>query len=155
MKHIYASDKIVILHSLFPCFFSKGPLSFLADYLSVTKDSYIHVVDRIMALINFQLQFCKVSTLTFHGRPSTVICQLFGIMFAAFAFMNSQASQQNHDPDGFVFWHNAWHCYPLIAIVIEIFEFLYLEEYDASKDGSLWTSLGSTKVRVTRTKKCE
>lgn len=119
----------------------------------MTKDSNIHVIDRLMAIINFQLQSWKVLTLTFYGRPSTVFCQFCGIIYAITSFMNSQESQQSLDPDGFIFWHNAWHCYPMIAIFIEIFDF-YLGEYDVSKNGSVWNALGSTKVRVTRTKKC-
>jgi len=118
---------------LFACLlaFVQGPLSFTADYLSMTDDTFIHVIDRFMAMVNLAIQSWKVATLFYHARSGTFFCQLCAIIFAAFSFMNSQDAQQAHDPEGFIFWHNMWHIYPFIVFFIECFDFLYLGDYDA------------------------
>ncbi len=116
----------------------------------MTKDSYIHVLDRIMAIINCSMQSWKVCTISFYSRPSILICQICAITFAFFCFLNSQASQQAQDPNSFLFWHNAWHCFPFVGIAIEVYEFLYLGEYNSEKHGSIFSAVRSKQFYVDR-----
>jgi hypothetical protein len=99
--------------------------------MKMTGDTFIHVFDRFMAVFNVTLQFWKLFEIFFHGRPGTFYVQLCAITFAIFSFMNSQDAQEAHDCEGFIFWHNCWHVYPLIGIVIESFDYFYLGDYDA------------------------
>lgn len=106
----------------------------------MTKDSYIHVIDRFMALINLSTQTWKVSVLFYHARPATFYCQLCTVTLAIFCFMNSQEAQQDHHPEGFIFWHNLWHCYPFVAIFIECIDYYYFGEYVYKKSGESYYS---------------
>jgi len=97
----------------------------------MTNDSMVHVMDRFMAVSMMILNSWKIHALFFHVRPGTFCTQLAAFSFAAFAFLNSQDAQESHDTDGFVFWHNAWHVYPIHVILIEIYDNFVLGEYDA------------------------
>ncbi len=105
----------------------------------MTNDSIVHVVDRFMAVTNLTLQIWKITAISFYGRPKHFYCQLSAVTFAIFCFMNSQDAQEAQDMDGFVFWHNCWHIYPIVCICIEVTDFFYLGDCDAS---------GKTSVQV-------
>jgi len=110
--------------------FIQGPLSFAADYMNMTKDSNIHILDRIMALFCFILQIWRISSLWWHVRANTFFLHLSSFTFAIFCFTNSQNSQQYHDPDGFIFWHNLWHVYPFVCTAIELYDKYVLGDYE-------------------------
>lgn len=114
--------------------FIQGPLSFIADYMNMTKDSNIHVLDRIMALFCFILQIWRLSSLWCHVRTNTFFFHLGAFIFAIFCFMNSQEAQQFHDPDGFIFWHNLWHIYPLLCTLIELYDKFILGEFEVTEE---------------------
>lgn len=96
----------------------------------MTNDSVVHVIDRFMANINLSMQMWKLSTYMYYARPGTFYCHLCAITFAIFSFMNSQDAQHEQDREGFIFWHNCWHCYPFVCVVIESFDYYYLGELD-------------------------
>jgi len=104
--------------------FVQGPLSFSADYLNMTNDSIIHVIDRFMAVINTTLQSLRITLFYLYARPRIFILNLMAFIFAIFSFMKSQDSQQSHDVEGFIFWHNMWHCCPLLGIMIDVYDYL-------------------------------
>lgn len=83
-----------------------------------------------MAIINLAAQVWKLCTIFYYGRPGTFYVHLCAITFAVTAFFNSQGAQQAHDTNGFIFWHNCWHVYPFLCIIIEGFDYFYLGEYD-------------------------
>lgn len=107
-----------------------GPLSFWADYLSMTADSYAHVIDRFMAIVLFLASFWRVATVVYYQRPSVRYAELVSILFAGFFFMSSQDAQVNQDVDGWVFWHTMWHLYPFSCIIIQCTDKFLLNEYN-------------------------
>lgn len=95
----------------------------------MTNDSMIHVVDRVMASVNFALRSWHIAVMYFNIRPSMFYLNLAALSFAAFSFMNSQDAQESLDVEGFYFWHNCWHMYPLICIPLELVDKYVLDEY--------------------------
>mmetsp|Transcript_29861 Transcript_29861/g.68511 ORF Transcript_29861/g.68511 Transcript_29861/m.68511 type:complete len:262 (-) Transcript_29861:317-1102(-) len=98
--------------------FVQGPLSFMADYVHMTNDSIFHVVDRFLASVMAILECIKIISLFHYVRPITFIACSVSFACTIGCFMNSQISQSNHDATGFIFWHNAWHMYPVVSTVI-------------------------------------
>jgi hypothetical protein len=87
-----------------------APLSFLADYCHMTKDSTWHVYDRLMACISMILQIWKIVELWRHHTriPFLVLYSLL-LVLAVTCFGQSQAAQLSQDQEQFVLWHNLWH----------------------------------------------
>mmetsp|Transcript_238 Transcript_238/g.297 ORF Transcript_238/g.297 Transcript_238/m.297 type:complete len:218 (-) Transcript_238:2355-3008(-) len=108
----------------------QGPLSFWADYLSMTNDSYVHVIDRFMAIVLFITTFWRIASIAYFQRPSVCYAEFISILFAAFCFMNSQDAQVNEDVNGWIFWHTMWHLYPFIPIAIQCTDRFLLVEYN-------------------------
>ena len=128
----------------------QSPLSFLADYVYMTQDSYWHVLDRCCALPLMALECSKVvmmfyecfgkttssstttttSATTIHPR----LCLLYGVATccAVMSFFQSTAAQAALDRRGFVFWHNTWHTYPLVVSGIVVYDFYALEGWKRS-----------------------
>lgn len=116
--------------------FVQAPLSFLADYVHMEHDSYWHAVDRFVAL---PLMTCEVLKYALQCRQTykswkrndinaamhPLLCALYGmaIVFAFFCFTQSTVAQQSLHRDRFVYWHNAWHLYPLIASAATLVDF--------------------------------
>ena len=44
------------------------------------------------------------------------------VAMAVFSFLKSQKSQQTLNEDGFIFWHCAWHFYPIACCPLHIVE---------------------------------
>mmetsp|Transcript_9450 Transcript_9450/g.13880 ORF Transcript_9450/g.13880 Transcript_9450/m.13880 type:complete len:248 (-) Transcript_9450:1664-2407(-) len=128
----------------------QGPLSFIADYLNMTNDTVFHVIDRFMACTNMILLFGKLAAFYFHSRPSNFYASLASTSFAVLSFMNSQDAQELHDPEGFIFWHNMWHLYPIQCIVIEMYDAFVLGDYDdeMSRAGSSTRRITASSLRV-------
>jgi hypothetical protein len=112
----------------------QSPLSFLADYVHMTNDSYWHVVDRSMALPLMLIELVRVTLVTqqsiqYRQEPGRAMSlsllglQFAALLFAAFSFANSQGAQASLHHDGFIFWHNCWHLYPLLATLITLYDF--------------------------------
>lgn len=95
----------------------------------MTDDHSVHVIDRVFATFMTVTYSWKMFALYFYARPTTFFIQLAAFSFALFSFMNSQDAQESKDPDGFVFWHNCWHMYPIISSIIESFDMLVLGEH--------------------------
>lgn len=110
--------------------FLQGPLSFSADYLNMTNESMVHVVDRFMACLNVAFFAWRLSAFYFNARPAIFFSSLAASTFALFSFMNSQDAQESRDRDAFVFWHNLWHLYPFQCILIESYDVSVLGEYE-------------------------
>jgi len=110
--------------------FAQGPLSFLADYISMSKDSYFHVIDRFSATVLIGVEFLKITLMVrehiYKGRPFCRSVSLHGYVFAFVCaimfFMKSQESQNQQDLKGFIFWHNLWHTYPLVGSFLMMLE---------------------------------
>ena len=62
-----------------------------------------------------------IETMAMH--PTLVVLYGVAIGLAVFSFVQSTAAQSNLDRDAFVFWHTAWHLYPLVASAIVLFDF--------------------------------
>mmetsp|Transcript_8198 Transcript_8198/g.12409 ORF Transcript_8198/g.12409 Transcript_8198/m.12409 type:complete len:219 (+) Transcript_8198:82-738(+) len=129
--------------------FVQGPLSFSADYINMANDSFVHVIDKLLATFMFVMYLWRLASLFHNARPSNFILQLAAFCLALFSFMNSQDAQEAHDIEGFKFWHNMWHCFPLNLIVIELHDRFVLGEYDALSNSSIDSDLlASKKKRV-------
>jgi hypothetical protein len=107
-----------------------GPLSFWADYLNMANDSIAHVIDRSFAVIMFAVFLWRLTSLFHFARPSNFFLQLAAFSFAMFCFMNGQDAQEAYDIEGWKFWHNLWHCFPMFLTAIEIHDRYFLGEYD-------------------------
>ena len=42
---------------------------------------------------------------------------------AIFCYFKSQEAQKCLNEDGFVYWHCAWHCYPVLGIIVHFLEY--------------------------------
>ncbi len=115
----------------------------------MTNDSMIHVADRAMASMAFALRLWHIAAMYFNCRPSFFYLNLAAVSFAAFSFMNSQDAQESLDTEGFYFWHNCWHMYPLICIPLEIVDRYVLDEYNGriAKDEESTTMTSLTWMR--------
>lgn len=111
--------------------FFQGPLSFMADYMNMTHDSIYHTIDRFLAFFLLILEVCKIVTMAPHCRRNTFMLYASACAVAVASFFKSQEAQSNEDTDGFVFWHNIWHLYPLFCSVLMSYDYYVLGEYDA------------------------
>jgi len=100
----------------------QSPCSFLADYVHMTNISAWHTIDRFLACTMMCLELAKLVTMSVYTRPYIYMLNLTSVGLAIFCFLQSQKSQQALDEDGFIFWHCGWHCYPIAACIIHIFE---------------------------------
>ena len=100
----------------------QGPCSFLADYVNMTNVSLWHTVDRFVACVMMSLEIAKMIALRPYTRPLMYLVYLCCVGGAAFCFLKSQGAQQTLDADGFVFWHNGWHLYPIVQTVVYMIE---------------------------------
>ena len=107
-----------------------APLSYAADYLSMTKETYIHTVDRALACPMMAFEVSKALVMAPHVRWGTFGLYIASVAFAIFSFIQSSRAQEHVDADAFVFWHNCWHVYPLSVTVIMGFDYFVLGEYD-------------------------
>lgn len=88
----------------------QSPLSFAADYLNMSNDSYWHVADRLVATPALLLESSKIIAMVYHEiRLGVLISYSLALVFAVYCFAQSQESQQRLDRDAFVFFHNMWH----------------------------------------------
>jgi hypothetical protein len=97
----------------------------------MANDSFVHVIDKFLASFMFVMYIWRLASLFQNARPSNFILQLAAFCLALFSFMNSQDAQEAHDIEGFKFWHNMWHIFPLNLILIELHDRFVLGEYDA------------------------
>jgi hypothetical protein len=120
--------------------FLQAPLSFMADYVHMEHESYWHAADRCLAvplmtceLVKYLLQ-CRESWRAFQQYCSDRnaaaamqpwMCGLYGLgmMAAVFCFAQSAAAQEALHRDHFVYWHSAWHLYPLVVSAIILIDF--------------------------------
>lgn len=107
-----------------------APLSFAADYLSMTDDTYIHTVDRLLACPMMVFELCKALTMRRHVRLATFGLYMASVAVAIGSFVKSSQAQEHVDADAFIFWHNCWHVYPLLVSVVMGFDYFLLGEYD-------------------------
>lgn len=109
----------------------------------MTQDTYIHTADRLLACPMMLFELAKVITMIPHVRTGTFALYVSSVATAIYCFMKSSQAQDNHDANGFIFWHNCWHTYPLMICVIMGYDFFVLGEYDkATRRGAC--SAGST-----------
>lgn len=114
--------------------FFQGPLSFMADYMNMNKDSIFHVVDRCFAVPLTFMAFLRILVTLPHQRNVTAIVSICGFFTAIYSHQKSGTAQSNADLEGFIFWHCMWHMYPIVEIVITCFDLFVLGEYDALED---------------------
>ncbi|KAL9187730.1 hypothetical protein ACHAXT_006108 [Thalassiosira profunda] len=100
----------------------QGPCSFFADYVNMTNVSLWHTVDRFVACVMMSLEIAKMVALRPYTRPLIYLVYLCCVGGAAFCFLKSQGAQQTLNADGFVFWHNGWHLYPIVQTVVYMIE---------------------------------
>lgn len=101
--------------------FIQSPLSYIADYLYMTHDSYWHIIDRIFAFPGMILECVKYIIMIYVSvkypkQQNRYTCFVYGLNLcgALYCYSKSQQAQNNIDVHGFCFWHTAWHMYPII-----------------------------------------
>lgn len=101
-----------------------APLSFLADYVFMTDESIIHVMDRAMATPAAVMEGCRVMAYVANNVSSLMIFATIVVeMIAIYCFLQSAKAQADLHRDNFVFWHFSWHCYPLLASLLVVADF--------------------------------
>jgi len=100
----------------------QGPCSYFADYIHMTNVSYWHNVDRWLACTNMTLQLGELICMYRFTRPVVFASYIGCTAAAVISFLNSQHAQSALDTEGFIFWHNCWHCLPITLIVVCWFE---------------------------------
>lgn len=48
------------------------------------------------------------------------------IWFAIYSFLQSQSAQSRQDWNGYIFWHNCWHSYPVLKSVVHVMDLYVL-----------------------------
>eukprot|EP00581_Thalassiosira_minuscula_P008702 CAMPEP_0183707620 /NCGR_PEP_ID=MMETSP0737-20130205/4152_1 /TAXON_ID=385413 /ORGANISM="Thalassiosira miniscula, Strain CCMP1093" /LENGTH=548 /DNA_ID=CAMNT_0025935339 /DNA_START=144 /DNA_END=1790 /DNA_ORIENTATION=- len=116
----------------------QSPCSFLADYVHMTNISPWHAIDRVIAVFMMSCELLKLLILSTYTRPILYAAYLTSCAVAIYCFLQSQNAQETLDTEGFVFWHNCWHCYPLWSAVIYLVEWdwdrRWGDYYDFDKD---------------------
>ena len=102
--------------------YAQSPCSFLADYVHMTNISPWHTIDRLLACNMMCLELAKLITMRTYTRPIIYMFNLAFCGMAVLSFLQSQKVQQALDENGFIFWHCAWHCYPIAACIIHLIE---------------------------------
>lgn len=97
---------------------TKGPCSFLADYVHMTDNSHWHLIDRFLACLLMSCEMVKLIAMRPYTRPIVYGLHIIAVSAAVICFVNSQQSQKDLDTDGFIFWHCGWHCYPIAGTVV-------------------------------------
>eukprot|EP00588_Corethron_pennatum_P003476 CAMPEP_0194295192 /NCGR_PEP_ID=MMETSP0169-20130528/52823_1 /TAXON_ID=218684 /ORGANISM="Corethron pennatum, Strain L29A3" /LENGTH=112 /DNA_ID=CAMNT_0039044303 /DNA_START=79 /DNA_END=417 /DNA_ORIENTATION=+ len=100
----------------------------------MANDSFIHVIDKFFASFMLIMYLLRLASLFNNARPSNFFLQLAAFCFALFSFMKSQDAQEINEVEGFKFWHNLWHCFPLNLIIIEEYDRFILGKYDAQEE---------------------
>mmetsp|Transcript_24703 Transcript_24703/g.23727 ORF Transcript_24703/g.23727 Transcript_24703/m.23727 type:complete len:242 (-) Transcript_24703:105-830(-) len=118
----------------------QGPISFLADYMNMTNESNIHVIDRCLALPNFALETIKVLCSFHFVRKETFLISVMCLPCACYAFLQSSDAQNQLDADSFIFWHNMWHMIPLITIPLHLYEYIIRGELNHSEHKEYYDS---------------
>ena len=118
----------------------------------MTNISSWHVIDRCLACILMSMELVRIVVARPYTRPliyilylsccGAAICEsrvsicnsIISIQLLTWFFYNvclcnivvcflkSQESQNSLNADGFVFWHNCWHCYPLAGSFIQLLD---------------------------------
>ena len=68
------------------------------------------------------LELSKLLAMRRFTRPYIYMLYLVFVAMAVFSFLKSQKSQQTLNEDGFIFWHCAWHFYPIACCPLHIVE---------------------------------
>ena len=98
--------------------FIQAPLSFLADYLYMSEDSYWHVADRLfacpgvifeMSKFFLMIQDCVGAKQRKLEKATFAFLYIASFTGALVAFGRSQDAQKRLDRDGFILWHHLWH----------------------------------------------
>lgn len=100
----------------------QSPCSFLADYVNMTNVSPWHTIDRFLACFMMSLEVVKIIAMRPYTRPVVYLLYLTCCAGAVYCFLKSQEAQKTLSAEGFVFWHNGWHCYPLAATAVFFLE---------------------------------
>lgn len=100
----------------------QGPCSFFADYMHMSNVSLWHVVDRCLACTNMAFHLSELICSYPFTRPGIYASNLACTAAAVFSFLNSSRAQSALDTEGFIFWHNCWHCFPINLITVCWFE---------------------------------
>jgi hypothetical protein len=112
---------------------SPAPLSFTADYVYMTDESIAHVLDRAIAVPAALLELGKLFAYIGNKVPNQVIAFAFLLqIFAVYFFLQSTKAQAAIHRDDFVRWHFLWHCYPLAASSLAVFDF-YQREFEVRR----------------------
>mmetsp|Transcript_10807 Transcript_10807/g.16074 ORF Transcript_10807/g.16074 Transcript_10807/m.16074 type:complete len:245 (-) Transcript_10807:109-843(-) len=115
--------------------FVQGPFSFMADYVNMTNESIWHVLDRLLASPMSILTLAKL-VCTHWYMPSifAFVLDFLAFGFAIMSFTFSQLAQSNHDQEGFIFWHNCWHLYPILKIALFLTDMHIWDGLSAAKE---------------------
>lgn len=124
-KFPYYADALILI-------FVQGPLSFTADFLNMVTISPYHMIDKFCALPLVGLEITKIITMFQNGHRMASILTGIAFSFAIFCHTQSSSSQTVQDLNGFIFWHNMWHLYPIFASFIQALDFFVLDKYDSS-----------------------
>ena len=99
----------------------------MADYVHMTNISIWHIIDRCLACTLMSLELVKLLVMSRYTRPMVYVLGLMCCGFAMCCFLQSQKAQQALDADGFVFWHNGWHLYPITGSLVHLLDY-YLNQ---------------------------
>ncbi len=68
------------------------------------------------------MELVKILVMRPYTRPLIYILYLTCCGVAIFCFFKSQEAQQSLNADGFVFWHNGWHLYPVTGSIVHLLD---------------------------------
>jgi len=92
----------------------------MADYMNMTNDSVVHVIDRFSAVILVVAEISKIIWMYSFMKSAVFGTYSLALLLAIGSFIKSQECQSRLDTQGFIFWHCCWHLYP-IAVAIIVF----------------------------------
>jgi len=123
--------------------FVVGPLCFAADYLNLTNASIFHILDRFFACFTAILESTRIICMFYCVHQYTSFFNCIAFSCAIGCFIQSQNAQSNYDRENFIFWHNAWHTYPLITSVLVIIDQRLLTKQKLEASPSSLSSVNS------------
>lgn len=67
-------------------------------------------------------ELVKLIALRPYTRPLIYTLYLTCCAAAVFCFIKSQEAQETLNAEGFIFWHNGWHAYPIAEAIVYFIE---------------------------------
>ena len=101
------------------------------------RDSFFHVADRYFAVPLVFVELCKLLIMFQYVRPLFLFLYVSAFAFAIYSHQLSSMCQTAKDLNGFIFWHNMWHLFPIFESVITFIDIRLFPECESNEKNAI------------------